>query len=390
MPFPVSRAERLPDDVSPAFARSAVFWLRAYPRRWRVARGEEVLGVLVDLAAPGARRIGPRSAFDLVRGGWATRLRDRPPLGAWLLYRSFDRRIPGHEAWLRDDIDGALGPARRYLFAMWPIIVMLLLIDPRNYWAVAIVMVCMLPLTWRYHRRLARERHLVPLPGEPFILGGYRRVPAPRRRVRAVTGLPWLVGCAAVLGSAGVASVLIAPDGIWGRPMPAGDGHSVGFESGIGPIVNRWPAVAVALGALFLGLAAVPVVRRRLRRCEPVDQPNRELTRTTARGAMLMLLGTGSAVALPMLEIVGAIPLVFGLLIAVAAFLVLPGAVVAWYWLDRGMRADVALVDVWDVATRKRTFVDPPGTRLEVVDASEVGMVLPWPWSNQGPTSVPG
>ena len=224
MPFPASRAEPLPDDVSPAFARSAAFWLRAYPRRWRAARGDEVLGVLADLAAPGARRSGPRSALDLVRGGWATRLREHPPFGAWLLYRTFDRRIPGYHAWLRDDIDGALGPARRYLFTAWPVIAVFLFYTPRSIWVVPIVMAVALPLVWRRQRRRAREQHLVARPGEQLLPGGYCRAPAPRRRMRAAPALPWLVGCVAVLGSAGVTSMLMAPDGTWARPTPAGDG----------------------------------------------------------------------------------------------------------------------------------------------------------------------
>ena len=106
--------------------------------------------------------------------------------------------------------------------------------------------------------------------------------------------------------------------------------------------------------------------------------------------SLVTALTSGAVVGLPVLEIAGAIPLVFGFLIAAAALLVLPGAVAAWYWLVRGMRGDVALVDVWDIATRARTFADPPGSRLEVVDASEVGTIRPWPWSNQGPTAVPG
>ena len=73
---------------------SIEFWMRAYPRRWRQARGQELVDVVVDLAGSGAKRLDPRSAFDLVRGGWTTRWREHPLPHTWLLYRMFDRRIP--------------------------------------------------------------------------------------------------------------------------------------------------------------------------------------------------------------------------------------------------------------------------------------------------------
>ena len=71
---------------------SIQFWMRAYPRRWRQVRGQELVDVVVDLAGPGAQALDPRSAFDLVRGGWATRWREHPLPHTWLLYRLFERR----------------------------------------------------------------------------------------------------------------------------------------------------------------------------------------------------------------------------------------------------------------------------------------------------------
>ena len=64
--------------------RSVVFWLRVYPLRWRAARSAEVAAVLADLASPAPRRLHARAAIGLVRGGWATRWREHPPLGAYL------------------------------------------------------------------------------------------------------------------------------------------------------------------------------------------------------------------------------------------------------------------------------------------------------------------
>ena len=94
----------VPVGMSPRLVRSARFWLRAYPRRWRAARGEEVLGLLADLAGPGDGRLDARTAVNLVRSGWATRWREHPPLGPWLLYRMFDRKIPReYRGWAHDD-----------------------------------------------------------------------------------------------------------------------------------------------------------------------------------------------------------------------------------------------------------------------------------------------
>ena len=66
------------------FDRSARFWLRAYPRDWRAVRGDEVTSVLRDLAAEDARRVDLRTAWNLVRGGLATRWRQTPPLRVYL------------------------------------------------------------------------------------------------------------------------------------------------------------------------------------------------------------------------------------------------------------------------------------------------------------------
>lgn len=95
------------------FARSAALWLRAYPRRWRADRAVEVTEVLRDLAAPGTTRVDARTALGLVRAGWGTRWRERPPAGVYLRYRLLGRRpAAAWDGWLRDDVDGPLYPLR--------------------------------------------------------------------------------------------------------------------------------------------------------------------------------------------------------------------------------------------------------------------------------------
>ncbi|CAN5168667.1 hypothetical protein BH11ACT1_BH11ACT1_16650 [soil metagenome] len=70
-------------------------------------RAAEVTAVLADIAGPGARRLDVAAAFGLVRGGWATRWREHPPLRVYLGYRLYDRPIPvEYREWARDDIEG--------------------------------------------------------------------------------------------------------------------------------------------------------------------------------------------------------------------------------------------------------------------------------------------
>ncbi|WP_273653543.1 hypothetical protein [Cellulomonas fimi] len=94
------------------FERSARRWLRAYPPRWRRARADEAVALLADLA-PDARRVDLRTALGLVRGGWSTRRRTRPPLRTYLAFR-FRDRLPGpeHSGWLEDDVTGRWFHAR--------------------------------------------------------------------------------------------------------------------------------------------------------------------------------------------------------------------------------------------------------------------------------------
>ena len=100
-----------PDDAQ--IQERVEFWMLAYPRRWREVRGEELRALVIDLAGPDARRLSAHAAFDLVRGGWATRIREHPPLRTWLAYRMLDRRIPvAYRSWALDDIDGFLYPLR--------------------------------------------------------------------------------------------------------------------------------------------------------------------------------------------------------------------------------------------------------------------------------------
>src|SRR5665647_3385588 len=182
----------------------------AQPPRTRssAARGDELIGLLADLAAPGARRLDVRSALDLVRGGWATRLRERPPLGPWLLYRLFGTRsLRDHLGWVADDIAGALFPLRHVMINALVMITALAII-PINVthvwaggisyfstWSFWIFVVIALSLDSQlldgYRRWRAIEAYLLARTGERVTAGSWVRVRAPRRRVTARAALPW-------------------------------------------------------------------------------------------------------------------------------------------------------------------------------------------------------
>lgn len=82
------------DLVSGDVARSVSRRLRAHPRRRRLVRADEVTALLADPAPTGARRLDVRSGLGLLRGGWATRWREHPPMVPWLASAVLDRRLP--------------------------------------------------------------------------------------------------------------------------------------------------------------------------------------------------------------------------------------------------------------------------------------------------------
>ncbi len=157
----------------------AQLWMRAYPRRWRAARGAELLGVVVELAGPGARRLRVGTVVDLVRGGWATRWRERPPLHVWLGYRFLGLRIPSaYRAWALDDIDG-----RGYLLRDQPVTLAILasgwVTAPSRWWW-GLLAAAFVPILLSGPRRdRARIRHLAPDPGEVLREGALVATPDP-------------------------------------------------------------------------------------------------------------------------------------------------------------------------------------------------------------------
>ena len=154
---------------------SIEFWMRAYPRRWRVARGDELLELEVDLADPDDRRLGARAAFDLIRGGWATRWREHPLPHTWLLYRMFDRSIPvAYRSWALDDIDGFWYPLRNGLVGVWWLPAWWIGGPPWTFrgilvWTFALLIATSMFMWPERQRSRARLKHVAPRPGDPLV-----------------------------------------------------------------------------------------------------------------------------------------------------------------------------------------------------------------------------
>lgn len=152
-----------------SFERSVRRYLRAYPRRWRRARGAEITAVLADLAPPGARRLDARTALGLLVAGWATRVREHPPLVAWLRYRLLRERLPRrYRAWVRDDVEGRWFPLRflSLLAPGWALPLYIAFLEPDvgrrvvKLGGLALFHVVVLALVWRTARRTGRRLYL--------------------------------------------------------------------------------------------------------------------------------------------------------------------------------------------------------------------------------------
>lgn len=334
--------------VDPTFDRSVAFWLRAYPRRWRAQRGGEVTAVLADIAGPGAHRLDAAAAFGLVRGGWATRWREHPPLGVYLGYRLNNRPIPeDFREWARDDIEGPWFPARRGIWASWSFVVsgtlFAVLLSPSWLWFTLLLGVvagaCMLPDRMR---SAAVRRHLALRAGERIVPGALIEGLGPRRRRGARGALGAAGWVLAVVGGVGLSTV-------WARP----------------------PMLLATAAAAVVGLALVPLVRHRLRQlitaCPP--QPHRDLVTRSPRA------WAGS---------IAAAAVVVVCLASVVAFLAGRVVLVGVLWLMTtghlvreltGLLAPVALLAVPGVAAAARA-VRRAGSGADGLSVSDVRSIV--------------
>jgi len=319
--------------VNASFAASVALWLRAYPRRWRAVRAEEMTAVLADLAGPDATRLDRRTAFGLLCGGWATRWRGHPPLHTWLAYRFLEFRVPErYRAWVQDDILGALYPVRTQQVAAMSVVAALV-VDPwfLVVFLVALVMIQLVVGTER-GREQALRRQLEPGAwdrGVPQVV----QMLGPRARPRATAA----VGLAAAVG------VTLATTGV-----------VAGAVAG-----TRWWAVAVAV-VLGAGFAAGSFVG--LRRLRQVPQPDRVIEVAPRRWLAAVVVWCAAVVALASFCAARGWADDYAMIAAPAGCALAPALVLGWWHAYRQADGEEpwAATDVWHAMTWRPPVVDEP------------------------------
>lgn len=347
-------------SVDAAFERSVRRWLWAYPRRWRWARADEVVGTLADLAGPGATRLDVRSGLGLVVHGLVTRRRMRPPLGYTVRFGLVNAPPPWqHRGWVADRIASPLYPAGSIVAltiilaqAAWRLSAGLAQPSELVWWGTWVVALALTPRTRA--RRDAAARHLVARPGDPPAPWDLRPAWVYRDRLTARSTLPDLaVAGAAVTG--GAAAVTLATGSGRGLPLLA----------------------CAALGILLGAWAAV-----RWRRVV-ATRPAQPARRLLAAGRRWHVSVCCWATTVLLLSVTGpwasasstVAPLVLGV-----ALVVTPSGLVG-YRLARRAPGDLALVDLWFAV----------GARSLPVDAVLRGVVPAWePPPEPGPVPLPG
>ncbi|GAA3799161.1 hypothetical protein [Cellulomonas soli] len=360
-----------PTEIDPRFERSVGFWLRAYPRRWRATRADELTAVLADMAAPGARRLDVRSALGLLRAGWGTRWRERPPFWVAVGYRwQMSVPAPRYRAWVRDDIEGPLFPAREVAWRLWFIFVMMGWqvhfgnYGPEIFIGYVLLFVAIIGLSDARNRRSAAKRALRASPDDPPGQWGLISVSTLRDRWTADPALRWTTGLLAV-GALGWNAAALARSL---RTVTCSTGTAAGDQCS----ASVWGMSTLGLLVVVLGALAVAVplgllVLERLRRELPrrPEQPSRHVVRPTV-GMAIGATAIGVMVAgEAWLEVVGRWPMVLAPLAGpLCLVLVVPAAAAAW--VVRAGEPDVTVVDVRRVALTGR----PPA-----VDALTEGLV---------------
>lgn len=301
--------------------RSAAFWLRAYPRRWRAERGDELVAVLADLAEPGAVRVDRRTAWGLIRSGWATRWRSSPPPHIYLTYRLLGTPVPSrYRAWVQDDVLGPSYLVRRTVWSLW-LLPVLLLTWPTHLAVTFFLVVAATGLAGdpRTIREVALRGQLAPSPYAHDGDGDVVTVLGPRRRIAASAAFAMM----SVVGLAG----------------------SLAWTALLG--LTRPLAVALAVG---VATAAAGLVL--LRRSSSVPQPDRVLVGLRRRH----LVTAASWVVLIVTVALGSAAGSF-VELGTAWLVVTPLALAAWWWSARRGSA-LAAVDVWRALTARQPRVD--------------------------------
>ena len=242
---------------------------RAYPPRYRRARGAELHDLLVELVPEGAQRVPREVTLDVLVGGIRYRLQDRPPTVRRWAYRWFDARLdPRWAEWVRDDIDHWSYPIRRARVAVPAAIAFAFAVRsadraganlsllPWMFVVMFVTMVCLSVVQQRRIRGHARRRHLLTVPTPPAARPFLRAWTLPARRQ------VWpLWACVSVVWLA--ASPVIAWTLATVPPQRTFGGNSTSVEEQVGHVAGP-AAVAASVAGLVLLAATFLRLRRRL------------------------------------------------------------------------------------------------------------------------------
>jgi len=380
--------------VDAAFARSVGRWLRAYPRRWRAARADEITAVLADLAPPGARRLDLRSGLGLLVAGWRTRWREHPPPLAYLGYVALELRLdPRYRDWARDDIEGPWFVVRRWgvAFAVVGAIAWLPVLggdDPPldlvRWWAPTMLLGIAI---WGGHWRARMvARQLVVQPGETVTRSG--RIPGVVARPR-IGARSWIAAARVVAVTVlvlCVALLVLAPN----RTDAVREGAGLQITSA--PMTAGARSLGLGLAALgaLVGLAlARGAVGARLRAWRPVAQPYRWVVPLGAAGRSRLAAAVGGG-ALLALWVPGFAALLAGPVAALAAA-ALPVLAATRRGVSEGGTGVVAGIDVVRALRRQPDRADTPvDGHLPAADWLPVGTVVPLPGDPAAAAPTPG
>lgn len=380
-----------------AYEEDARRWLRAYPPRWRRAREDEVVGVLLDTRVPDVHRLPWRDRLDLVRGALGYRWRTHPPFVQWLLWRWCDvPPAPAYREWAVDDVAGRLFDARRVWlgwtgpFALAMALSLSDLGREPTTWALTPVVVCLVlglvPAPW-YRRRLLRE--LNGLAQDDRLARGFDRSVPWTWRHRYAWDARILLPCAGLAAGTVVALAVVAA--WWTDP----GARATTTRLRVAPLWEADPALVLVplipmlpVGGLavvvLLGVVVLAARRARARPAQPWRAPLTPLPLwlagpATALAALLPL----AVAALPALALalppgadtspgspasdaaataVGALTGLVPLL--VLAYLTAAALVLTWWRVRRAVASapgpDLALVDVLSLRGGDRVAVDTP------------------------------
>lgn len=301
--------------------------LRAYPRRFRPTKTDEVRGATAEAVAAGDHEfVDARSLIHLVLAGWMVRWREHPPIGVWLRYLFGRGRLdPRWHAWMLDDLDGwtveRSGWARVSALICWTAAVSAASRQPIPtsvvvIWACAPLVAGRLP----YFRRQRRSKVLLANGFDPAT----RHWLAPAARPWLLPRPPRHVRASVVLYPMGVAfSVALGVYALWWW-VPA-----LRFEGGPNAAVSRAVGQPIAIAgqmATVISAGLAVALAPRALRLEDRLRPEPTAARGTRAELVVNTFVALAAVLVPLLPVTPlVVPLVMPPVLATGPMLLLLG-----------------------------------------------------------------